>query len=253
VAVGGKYLYPEQAARRQLKLRGAFIAMQGGARLKHRFAYLGCCAVIIVMPLIVAATPDTDQLVAQQQDQGALGRPPDLARGRELFATCAACHGGDGSGVADGSVPAIAGQYAAVIVKQLTDFNNARRWNIRMDKVLYALHITSRADFADVAAYISRLPRHATRDVGDGSALTVGTRAYFVDCEHCHGAVGEGAESSLTPRLRGQHYRYLVRQIRNAGIRWRPNMSSQHERLVRKLSLEQISGVADYLSRLDPN
>lgn len=221
--------------------------------MKNRFACLRCCAVMIVMPLIIAATLDSGQLPAHQQDQAALRRPPDLARGRELFATCAACHGGDGSGVADGSVPAIAGQYAAVIVKQLTDFNNARRWNIRMDKVLLPLHITSQTDFADVAAYISRLPRHATRDVGDGSALSAGTRVYFVDCERCHGAVGEGAESSLTPRLRGQHYRYLVRQIRNAGIRWRPNMSSQHERLVRKLSLEQISGVADYLSRLDPN
>jgi len=207
---------------------------------------------MIVMPLIIAATMDTDQLAARQENQAALQRPPDLARGHDLFATCAACHGGDGSGVADGSVPAIAGQYFAVIVKQLTDFHNDRRWNIRMGKVLYPLHITSQADFADVAAYISRLPRHATRDVGDGSALTAGTRAYFVACERCHGAIGAGAESSLTPRLGGQHYRYLVRQIRNAGIRWRPNMTSQHEPLVRKLSLEQINGAADYLSRIDP-
>ncbi len=213
---------------------------------------------MIVIPLIIAATSeaaaaDTGQLAAQQEYAAALRRLPNLTRGRDLFATCATCHGSDGSGVEDGSVPAIAGQYFAVIVKQLTDFHNARRWNIRMGKVLYPLHITSAADFADVAAYISRLPRHATHDVGDGSALTAGTGVYFTACESCHGAIGTGAGSSLTPRLGGQHYRYLLRQIRNAGVQWRPNMSSQHEQLVRKLTSEQINGVADYLSRLDPN
>jgi len=227
--------------------------MWGGVRLKHRFAYLGCCAAMIVAPLIIAATADTDQLAAEQEYAAALQRQPNLPRGRDLFATCAACHGSDGSGVEDGSVPAIAGQYFAVIVKQLTDFHNARRWNIRMGKVLYPLHITSAADFADVAAYISALPRHATHDVGDGSELTAGTGVYFVACESCHGATGAGAESSLTPRLGGQHYRYLVRQIRNAGVQWRPNMSSQHEQLVRRLTPQEINGVADYLSRLDPN
>lgn len=205
------------------------------------------------MPLIIAASSDTAQLVAQQEYQAALRRSPNLSHGRELFATCAACHGSDGSGVGDGSVPAIAGQYFAVVVKQLADFHNAARWSIRMENVLYPLHITSPADFADVAAYISRLPRHATHDVGDGSMLTAGTQLYFSTCERCHGAIGAGAESRLTPRLGGQHYRYLVRQIRNAGTRWRPNMTSQHERLVRKLTAEQINGVADYLSRLDPN
>ena len=221
--------------------------------MKHLFTTLRCCAVLIVIPLSSAATPDSAQRAAKQEYAAALRRLPNLTRRRDLFATCATCHGSDGSGVEDGSVPAIAGQYFAVIVKQLTDFHNARRWNIRMGKVLYPLHITSAADFADVAAYISRLPRHGTHDVGDGSALTAGTGVYFAACERCHGAIGAGAESSLTPRLGGQHYRYLVRQIRNAGVQWRPNMSSQHERLVRKLTSEQIDGVADYLSRLDPN
>ncbi len=231
--------------------------------MRDLVACLRCCAVMIVIPSIVAvvadaatagvATPDTGEHAARQEYAAALRQQPDLTHGRELFATCAACHGSDGSGVADGSVPAIAGQYFAVIVKQLTDFHNDQRWNIRMGKVLYPAHITSPADYADVAAYISGLPRHATHDVGDGSALTAGTRVYFADCEHCHGATGAGAESRLTPRLAGQHYRYLVRQIRNAGIESRPNMSSQHELLVRRLTPEQVNGVADYLSRLDPN
>ena len=145
-------------------------------------------------------------------------RAADLVRGQALFATCAACHNVDGSGMPDGSVPAIAGQYRAVIV----------------------------------ADYASQLVRHATRNVGDGGALAAGTSLYFRKCQGCHGALGEGSEARLTPRLGGQHYAYLARQIRFAGDRRRPNMAAAHERLVRALTLDEIKGVADYLSRLDP-
>ena len=179
-------------------------------------------------------------------------RTPDLQHGRELFATCAACHSPDGSGLADGSVPAIAGQYCAVIVKQLTDFRDDRRWNLRMEKVLYQRHLTEPADFADIAAYACQLPRHVTRNVGDGASLKAGTSVYFRACASCHGVLGEGSAVRLTPRLGGQHYAYLVRQIRFAGDRRRPNMAAMHEQRVRNLSIEEINGVADYLSRLDP-
>ena len=179
-------------------------------------------------------------------------RAADLVRGQALFATCAACHNVDGSGMPDGSVPAIAGQYRAVIVKQLTDFRDDRRWNLRMEKVLYQRHLTLPADFNDIADYASQLVRHATRNVGDGGALAAGTSLYFRKCQGCHGALGEGSEARLTPRLGGQHYAYLARQIRFAGDRRRPNMAAAHERLVRALTLDEIKGVADYLSRLDP-
>ena len=189
---------------------------------------------------------------AQQEFQAALKRVPDPVRGRELYPTCAACHGMDGAGAADGSVPAIAGQYYAVILKQLVDFRENQRWNQRMEKVLYQRHLIDLADFADIAGYVSSLPRHANRDIGDGTALSSGTAAFFRDCAGCHGAVGQGSGERLTPRLGGQHYGYLVREIRLAGDLRRPNMTAQHAQTVRKLSAEEINGVADYLSRLDP-
>ena len=169
-----------------------------------------------------------------------------------LYPTCAGCHGLDGAGAADGSVPAIAGQYYAVILKQLVDFRENERWNQRMEKVLYQRHLIDLADFVDIAGYVSSLPRHANRDFGDGTALGAGTAAYFHDCSGCHGAVGQGSAERVTPRLGGQHYAYLVRQIRLAGDLRRPNMIAQHAQMVRRLSAEEINGVADYLSRIDP-
>lgn len=216
----------------------------------HRL--LRCCAALTGLSVCCAVWPADAGPAASQEFQAAMAKAPDLQRGRELFATCAACHNADGSGAADGSVPAIAGQYRDVIIKQLTDFRADQRWNVRMEKVLYQRHLTESADFADLAAFASQLPRRATRNVGDGSALAAGTSIYFRSCSACHGALGEGNASRLTPRLGGQHYGYLLRQIRFAGDRRRPNMAEAHEQRVRKLSMDEISGVADYLSRLDP-
>jgi len=220
--------------------------------MKQFLSQLRYCALLSVAALCLAPGQAQADSAAQQEFHAAMQRTPDISRGRELFATCAACHNVDGSGVQDGSVPAIAGQYYAVIVKQLTDFRDDQRWNLRMEKVLYQRHLTQPEDFADIAGYASQLPRHATGNVGDGSSLAAGTSAYFSGCASCHGALGEGSAAHLTPRLGGQHYGYLARQIRFAGDRRRPNMAAAHEQRVRKLTLEQIKGVADYLSRIDP-
>jgi len=176
---------------------------------------------------------------------------PQSRRGQELFVICTACHNADGSGVEDGTVPAIAGQYASVIEKELADFHEERRWNIRMERVIYARHLTRRDDEADIAAYVSSLPHHVTRSRGDGTALALGTRAYFRECEGCHGALGQGSAAKLTPRLDGQHFQYLVRQILNAGNRRRPNLINSHAQRVRGLTADEINGIADYLARIN--
>ena len=219
--------------------------------MRHLDALYRCLALAL---LLLCCHPQSASAAsaAQQEFQAALKRVPDPARGRELYPTCAGCHGPDGAGAADGSVPAIAGQYYAVILKQLVDFRENQRWNQRMEKVLYQRHLIDLADFADIAGYVSGLPRQANRNVGDGEALSSGTGAYFHDCAGCHGAVGQGSAERVTPRLGGQHYAYLVRQIRLAGDLRRPNMIAQHAQTVRRLSAEEINGVADYLSRIDP-
>ena len=52
---------------------------------------------------------------------------PNAAHGATLFETCAACHGRDGLGTSDGTVPAIAGQHGSVLLKQLVDFRHNQR------------------------------------------------------------------------------------------------------------------------------
>lgn len=180
---------------------------------------------------------------------------PDPARGASLFAPCAACHGADGLGLPDGSVPAIAGQHVSVLVKQLVDFRHDRRWDERMRNFASKHHLDGPQDLLDVAAYAESLPRWPPLEggAGDGSGLQRGRVVYHRDCGDCHGPLGLGELRRIRPRLAGQRYEYLRRQLDETAAGLRPGMDSGHVVLIRALSAQERAGVADYLSRLSPN
>jgi cytochrome c553 len=54
----------------------------------------------------------------------------------------------------------------------------------------------------------------------------------------------------MIPRVAGQHYEYLMRQIYDAADGRRPNFSPVHVRLLARLERGDIVGLSDYLSRL---
>jgi cytochrome c553 len=180
---------------------------------------------------------------------------PNLERGAKLFQTCAACHGDDGRGTADGEIPAIAGQHGSVLLKQLTDFRHDLRWDERMHFFTDRHHLAGPQELTDVAAYVASLPRFPTsgKSIGDGSSLGKGASVYFRECERCHGPLGEGDVQMYWPRLAGQHYVYLLRQLQDTAHDRRPGMNPAHVQMLGRLSPEEMRGVADYLSRVSPD
>jgi cytochrome c553 len=74
---------------------------------------------------------------------------------------------------------------------------------------------------------------------------------YGTRCESCHGDAGLGNSKRMIPRVAGQHYEYLMRQIYDATDGRRPNFSPDHIRILATLDRRDIVGLADYLSRLD--
>jgi cytochrome c553 len=179
---------------------------------------------------------------------------PDRMHGAELFRTCAACHGANGRGTSDGAIPAIAGQHGSVILKQLVDFRHERRWDERMEHFTDHHHLPTAQDLTDVAAYASSLPRFPSTDsIGDGTALSEGASVYFKVCEACHGPLGQGDVLRLRPRLAGQHYAYLLRQLTETAAGARPAMDAAHVERLARLSPTQLRGMADYLSRMSPD
>jgi cytochrome c553 len=180
---------------------------------------------------------------------------PDLARGAALFEKCAACHGPDGRGTEDGEIPAIAGQHGSVLLKQLTDFRHAQRRDERMQHFADRHHLPGAQQLTDVAAYVASLPRfpRTGSGIGDGSSLGEGASTYFRECERCHGPLGQGDLLLRRPRLAGQHYLYLLRQLEDTADKRRPGMDAAHVDLLRRMSAAQQRGVADYLSRVSPD
>ena len=77
---------------------------------------------------------------------------PEL--GRAKSASCAACHGADGRGIAP-NFPVLAGQYADYLVKSLKQYRSGERNNALMAPLAADL---SDADIADLAAYYASLP-----------------------------------------------------------------------------------------------
>ena len=57
---------------------------------------------------------------------------------------------------------------------------------------------------------------------------------------------------TLVPRLAGQHYKYVLRQLHDTLEQRRPNMPPPHPQLFDPLQVDQLTGLADYLARLQP-
>jgi cytochrome c553 len=176
---------------------------------------------------------------------------PDPQHGETLFEQCRACHGDDGEGTAEGSTPRIAGQHYTVLFRQLRDFHSGRRWNMRME--LSERHaLAGEQDLADVAMYVSQLPPTGAHGTGDASLATAGALLFGAKCASCHGANGRGDAKRAIPRLAGQHYGYLVRQMYDAVDRRRPTFPEVHQDKIGRLDFDQVRGMADYLSRIEP-
>jgi cytochrome c553 len=187
---------------------------------------------------------------AETPDSPPLASKPDIARGAQLFAACAGCHGPSAGGKQDGSVPAIAGQHPQVLTKLLLDFRYFRRWDSRMANASASDHLRGPQEIADVVAYVSNLPPARTPGIGTGEHLAAGARVYALRCAMCHGTQARGDGPAGYPRLAGQQYGYLMRQIRDGRGGVRPTFSKDHVRLLRDLAAKDIEGVADHLSRL---
>jgi cytochrome c553 len=216
------------------------------------------CSTPALIHLVLAAalafpTPSTraqDPAAARDPDElaAALALPGDPARGRRAYAPCASCHLPSGAGRPDGTFPQLAGQHRSVLVKQLVDIRAGRRANPVMEP--YARALLDAQEIADVAAYVATLPLPGDQGLGEGRDLARGRELYGRDCARCHGASGEGDATRAVPALRGQHYAYLLRQVRSISSGLRGNAHPEMAGVVATYSDAELRAVVDYAARL---
>jgi cytochrome c553 len=187
---------------------------------------------------------------ARKELDAALSAKPDATHGEALFSQCIQCHGATGSGDTAGSAPRIAGQHYEVIVRQLIDFRYGKRWDFRMEGMADRHHLATPQDIADVAAFVSALERTGDQGIGNGELTAQGAAIYGRQCQSCHGADGVGDAARAIPRLGGQHYGYLMRQMYDAVDSRRPALPALHAKRIAPLDFNEVRAVSDYLSRI---
>ena len=77
-----------------------------------------------------------------------------IAAGKQKAASCEACHGADGNGIAP-NYPALAGQYQDYLAQALREYKNGGRTNAIMNGMAAPL---SDQDIKDLSAFFASLP-----------------------------------------------------------------------------------------------
>jgi cytochrome c553 len=196
-----------------------------------------------------AALADPQWNASYPEKTEALALKGDVTRGESAFVICQGCHRVGALGRADGSYPRLAGQHATVLIKQLTDVRSGRRSNPKM--LPFADHQSlSIQDIADIGTFLQQLPVPPNQGQGDGRDLARGRQLYDRDCASCHAPDGMGDAGRFYPRVSGQHYRYLVHEGRMIRDGQRRNTNPDMVGAIKNYSDEEITAVADYMSRL---
>jgi cytochrome c oxidase subunit 2 len=148
----------------------------------------------------------------------------DAAAGKNLFGTCAACHGAQAEGNKAMNAPRLTGQGETYLVRQLNNFKQGIRGAdpkdmLGMQMASMAKVLADDAAVANVVAYIETLPVVASPVTVSGDAAA--GKSLFAACVACHGADAKGVAAMNAPALVGQADFYLVTQLKNfkAGLR----------------------------------
>ena len=210
--------------------------------IKQHFTLVVIVALTLVAPICVVSSPD--EIIE------ALKLSPDQTNGKNIYPLCASCHLDSGWGKQDGSFPVISGQHRKVLIKQLADIRAKNRHNPTMYPFTDPETIGGSQSIADVTAYISKLDTNPNPGKGSGQDIKQGKAIYTERCQQCHGDKGQGNNDAFFPKLKGQHYAYLLRQLKWIRDGYRKNSNPAMINEVKSLNDSQLSAVADYLSRI---
>ena len=179
---------------------------------------------------------------------------PDLEAGKTTFEVCARCHLPEAWGNVDGTYPQLAGQHVNVLIKQLLDIRDGTRHSSLMFPFVQQRTIGGYQELSNVVAYLSTMPMNPNPSRGPWKKGTTeyrqGKNIYQEYCSTCHGDNGEGNNELVYPKLQGQHYQYMRRQLESVknGLRTvHPGMQT----IIEVLDIEQLEKAVNYASYFD--
>jgi len=170
----------------------------------------------------------------------------DAAAGKEKAVVCGACHGVGGSSAIP-QYPILAGQTARYIYLQLKDFKEGRREDPLMSPMAANL---SRKDMFDIAAYYAAKKPTNQNSRGDASKAVRGKQvADAALCTMCH--LGGFSGQNEVPRTAGQHYEYVLKQLKDFKTKTRSNDAGNMTAVLRTIPDEDLEALAAYIASLN--
>jgi cytochrome c553 len=173
-----------------------------------------------------------------------------IGRGGTLALRCTMCHGA--RGLSDANTPNLAGQYAAVIYKQLQDYSSGARTNAVMSPRVASLSDQDMRDLAAYYAYLPRLPPYHPLSSGPEPQIVLhgAPMRNIPPCATCHGEIDQKVGSAW---LEGESAVYLRAQLEAfASGRRHNDISGQMRNIARGLTPAEIAQAADYYANQYP-
>lgn len=169
----------------------------------------------------------------------------DVEAGKRKAEVCAACHGVDGNST-DPTYPVLAGQTARYLYLQLKDFKEGRRKNPVMSPMAAPL---SKDDMLNLSEYFAAQKPKPIAFKADGEKVVAGRKKVDeVLCTMCH--LGGFSGQNEIPRVAGQHYKYIVKQLQDFRARNRTNDAGNMTSVARTLNDADIDNLAHYIANL---
>ena len=190
-------------------------------------------------PALLAALVGTSAVAQTSQTAQASSQAPAKAE------VCVACHGPGGNSVI-ATNPILAGQTSRYLYLQLRDFQEGRRSDPLMSAMVAGL---SRDDMRELADYFSRQkPKSLNFRVDPEKAKLGKLKADETLCTMCH--LGGFAGQNEIPRVAGQNYDYIFKQLSDFKARKRTNDAGNMTSVSNTLNEKDIENLAHYLTGL---
>lgn len=159
--------------------------------------------------------------------------------------TCFACHGKNGASTQP-QYPILAGQNFLYIYNQLKDFKAGRRKDPQMSPMAANL---SKEEMQAIAMYFSKQPwPYNSFNSDPAKAARAKAVADAALCTMCH--LGQFQGQNEIPRLAGQHFAYLKKQLLAFRSKTRTNDAGNMTSYTANLTDQQIDDLANYLAGL---
>ncbi len=187
---------------------------------------------VLMVVLSIVAEPAETQITPPP-------KPPQVE-------TCVACHGPNGNAIIPQN-PSLAGQSWRYIYLQLKDFKEGRRTDPQMTPIVADL---SRDDMIALGNWFAAQKPLPNQFKANSAKVAAGIKTSdAVLCPMCH--LGGFAGQNEIPRVAGQNYEYVVKQLQDFKHRRRTNDAGNMTAVARTLSDQDIDNLAQYITTLN--